>query len=310
MASNTNDSSEVSVTQIFEFSSHFIENIHTRLNGHLLLSSLSSGDLFTLDPTSPSPSAKSLVNCPGSTGLSGIATIGPNLYTVSGGVHGYFKFDDMKVYVISLPSDSDSGVLLDTISVPNATGLNGMAALPKAQGVVLTADSHGSCIYRINTTTRVVDIAIEDPLLGHGPSFKIGINGLKVVDDYLYFTNSGQGFFARVKINEDGSKAGDIEIVARIPGAEPAMGHAYDDFTLDAAGNAYVSLHGNEIVKITPDGVQTTLAGGGDSTVFKNPTSATTALDGKSIYVGTAGMTVDPATGEITSNGQVIHVFI
>ena len=216
--SNTNKTPSPAITQIFEFTSHFIENIHLRPNAHLLLSSLSSGDLFTLNPTSTSPTAKPVVTCPGSTGLSGIATIGPDLFAVSGGIHSHFRFDDMAVYVISLPSNSDFGVLLDSISVPGVTGLNGMAALPAMPRVVLCADSHDSCIYRINTLTRVVDIAFSDPLLGHGPTFKVGINGLKIFNGYAYFTNSGQGTFARVKINDDGTKAGEVEIIARLGG--------------------------------------------------------------------------------------------
>lgn len=307
--SDTNETPKTSITQIFEFTSHFIENIHLRPNGRLLLSSLNSGDLFTIDPTAPSPSAKALVNCPGSTGLSGIATIGPDLFAVSGGIHGSFRFDNMQVYVVPVPGDSDSKVLLDSISVPGATGLNGIAALPAMPRVVLSADSHDSCLHRINTLTRVVDIAFADPLLGHGPTFEVGINGLKISNGYVYFTNSGQGTFARVKINDNGSKAGDVEIVARLAG-EPRIGHAFDDFTLDFDGNAYVTLHNNEIVKITPDGTQTTFAGGNDSTVFRNPTSAATSLDGKSIYVGTAGATAGKTPGEMVFNGQVIQLSI
>jgi hypothetical protein len=308
--SGANETPKPSITQIFEFTSHFIENIHLRPNGRLLLSSLSSGDLFTIDPTLPSPSAKAVVNCLGSTGLSGIATIGPDLFAVSGGIHGSFRFDNMQVYVVSVPGDSDSGILLDSISVPGATGLNGMAALPAMPRVVLSADSHDSCIYRINTLTRVVDVAFADPLLGHGPTFKVGINGLKIFNGYVYFTNSGQGTFARVKINDDGSKAGDVEIVASVTGEPAGMGHAFDDFTLDFDGNAYVTLHNNEIVKITPDGTQVTFAGGGDSTVFRNPTSAATAQDGNSIYVATAGRTTGKTPGEMVFNGQVIQLSI
>ena len=308
-SADVNETANVSITQIFEFTSHFIENIHLRSNGRLLLSSLSSGDLFTIDPAAPSPPAKAVVNCPGSTGLSGIATIGPDLFAVSGGVHGSFRFDNMQVYVVSVPGDSDSGVLLDSISVPDTYGLNGMAALPAMSRVVLSADSHGSCIYRINTLTRIVDVAFADPLLGHGPTFKVGINGLKIFNGYMYFTNSGQGTFARVKINDDGSKAGDIEIVANLPGV-PGLGHAYDDFTLDSDGNAYVTLHPNEIVKITQDGMQTTFAGGNNSTIFKGPTSAATSQDGKSIYVATAGTTAGKTPGEWVFNGQVIQLSI
>jgi hypothetical protein len=216
----------------------------------------------------------------------------------------------MQVYVVSVPGDSESGILLDSISVPGATGLNGMAALPAMPRVVLSADSHGSCIHRINTLTRLVDVAFADPLLSYGPNFKVGINGLKIFNGYVYFTNSGEGTFAQVNINDDGSKAGDVEIIARLTGEPPGMGHAFDDFTLDSDGNAYVTLHNNEIVKITPDGTQTTFAGGNDSTVFKNPTSAATSQDGKSIYVATAGATAGKTPGEMVFNGQVIQLSI
>jgi hypothetical protein len=185
-----------------------------------------------------------------------------------------------------------------------------MAALPAIPRVVLSADSHGSCIYRINTLTRVVGVVFTDPLLGYGPNFKVGINGLKIFNGYVYFTNSGEGTFAQVKINDDGSKAGDVEIIARLTGEPPGMGHAFDDFTLDSDGNAYVTLHNNEIVKITPDGTQTTFAGGNDSTVFKNPTSAATSQDRKSIYAATAGATAGKTPGEMMFNGQVIQLSI
>jgi hypothetical protein len=214
------------------------------------------------------------------------------------------------VYVLSVPGESDSGILLDSISAPGATGLNGMAALPAMPRVVLSVDSHDSCIYRINTLTHVVDVAFADSPFGHGPTFKVGINGLKIFNRYVYFTNSGQGTFARVKINDDGSKTGDIEIVARLTREPPRMGHAFDDFTLDFAGNAYATLNNNEIVKITPDGTQTTFAGGNDSTVFRNPTSAATSQDGKSIYVSTAGATAGRTPGEMVFNSQIIQLSI
>ena len=112
-----------------------------------------------------------------------------------------------------------------------------------------------------------------------------------------------------MKINDDGSKAGDVQIVVRLAG-EPRIGHAFDDFTVDFEGNAYVTLHNNEIVKITPDGTQTTFAGGGDSAVFRNPTSAATSQDGKSIYIATTGATAGKAPGEMVFNGQVIRLSI
>lgn len=294
--------------QIFEFTSHFIENIHLRPNGRLLLSSLSSSDLFTIDPAQ-SPSAKSVSQPARQHRPVRHSDYWADLLAVSGGVHSYFRFDNMHVYVVSVSGDSDSGILLDTISVPDAHGLNGMASLPAMPHVAMSADSLSGCVYRINTLTRVVDVAFADPLLGPGPTFKVRINDLKIFNGYVYFTNSGQGTFARVKINDDGSKAGDIEIVARLAGI-PDVRHAYDDFTLDSDGNAYVTLYTNEIVKITQDGMQTTFAGGNSSMVFRGPTSAAISGDGKSIYVATAGTAAGKTPNERVFNGQVIQIWI
>lgn len=295
-------------TQIFEFAGHFIENIHVQPNGRLLLTSLNSGFIFTLDPNSAAPIAKKAVDCPGSTGLSGIATVGPNRYAVSGGIHGSFRFDNMSVYVVEIDEDGE-GVLLDRIRICDTIGLNGMASIPVAPHIVLSADSHGGCIYRINTQTREVDIPISDELLGAGPTFKLGINGIKIYGEYIYFTNSGQGTFCRVKIDNDGNKTGEIEIIARLKGEPAGLGHAYDDFTFDDGGNAYIATHLNELVKITKDGVQSTFAGGGnDKNTFRAPTSAATARDGKSIYVATGGMVPGETESGWVFNGQIIKV--
>jgi len=108
-----------------------------------------------------------------------------------------------------------------------------------------------------------------------------------------------------VKIDDDSSKPGDVEMVARLEG-DVSTTHAYDDFTFDYSRNAYLALHSYAVVKITPDGTQTTFARGGNSTVFKEPTSAALLGDGKSIYISTGGTTIDSTV----YGGQVIKVAI
>lgn len=295
--------------QVFEFESLFIENIHVRPNGRLLLSSVQTGVLFTLDPTARNPSAKPVVDLTNTSvsGLTGMATVGHDLFAVSGGIHTDYAFLDnsMKVSVVHIPGPQDFGQIVKTISVPGVEMLNGMAALPSNPGIVLSADSIIGRIVRVNTLTGKFDIAFEDPLLGYGNgSVPLGANGLKIRGNHLYFTNSGQGFFARVPIDEAGNKAGDVEIIAWLSGVVD-MNNAYDDFDFDEAGNAYVAVHSYSVNKITPQGVQTRFAGGTDSSSpFKEPTSVALALDGKSIYVSTGGTIVD----DTVYGGQVIKV--
>lgn len=298
---------EAPTQQIFEFPDNtFIENIHLRPNGHLLLSTLSSDMLLTFDPASAKPSPKAVANLTGCTGLTGMATVGLNTFAVSCGVHAKFSFDNntMRVFVVQIPDNSDSGVVLENISVPGTEVLNGMASLPFKPYIVLSPDSIGGRIFRVNTVTREVDVAFEDPLLGYGNDtvVAVGANGLKIFNDYLYFTNSGLGFFARVKIDRDGNRSGDIEIIARL---SVSATQAYDDFAFDYYGNAYVALHSYAVVKITPDGTQTIFAGGTDSSsLIKQPTSAAMSLDGKSIFVSTGGTTINGTV----YGGQVIRI--
>ena len=128
-----------------------------------------------------------------------MATIDANagLFAISGGVQFNFVQGSMAVYVVSVPSNSNTGSVRSRISV-NGT-LNGMAALPLHPYIILTADSIGGQIFRVNTRTGAVDVPIADPALGSGGNTNIPleINSLKIYNGYVYFTHSGRGTFVR-----------------------------------------------------------------------------------------------------------------
>ncbi|CAG8984082.1 hypothetical protein HYALB_00003024 [Hymenoscyphus albidus] len=294
------------VEEIYAFpQATFIENIHVRSNGSLLLSTLNTGKLYSLDPNAAKPAPVVVAILPGSTGLTGIATIEPNLYAISGGLHSEFIFanDSMAIYVVSLPptiastnpnaGNDQVAIIVDQIPVNKTLMMNGLTSLPQKPHILLSADSIGGRILRINTQTRAVDVSFSDAALGPGgpTTVPLGANGLHTSSsgDYLYFSNSGQGTFARVKINAEGDKEGPIEIIARLAG-EISLLNAYDDFALDAAGNAYVSVHSTSLQKITPAGVQTTVA-----TQLKDPTAAAMSGHGEYVYISTGGGIIDGA---------------
>lgn len=298
------------ISQVYNFPTEFVENLHTLPNGHLLLSTMASSLLYTLDPKEANPQAKSVTDFgSNTTALTGIAPLDDNLYAVSGGLHTSFAFKrgSMNLYIVSL----DKGTIVDSIPVPDTATMNGLASVPRNPHILLSADSIDGRILAINTRTRQVSVAFEDALLGPSDSSArngssgirmppIGINGLRTRGDFLYFTNSNQGTFVRVRIDEVGRKAGDFEILAR----SPAPNQIYDDFTFDLDGNAYVAVHSSSVVKITPQGVQTTIAGGEGDPMLKEPTSVALANDGKSIYVVTGGnFRSNPREG-----GQVIQI--
>lgn len=283
-----------------------IENILTRPNGHLLLTTLNSGDLYTIDPFVKSPQPQVVATLPGATGLCGLAIVDAraNIYAVGGGEHISFGFTPGTVatWIVQI-AENDKGVVLARIPV-HAT-LGGMASIPAKPHIVLGFDAKGGRVMRINTQTRHVDVAFEDPSMAPSPIFPVGVNGARIRDDFIYFTNSGQGTFARVPIDHDGNKIGNVEVIATLPHPPARVDNAYDDFTFDHPGNAYVSLHSSSYVKITPKGDQTVfLNESGYSPGLIEPTSAALSLDGKILYLCTAGTTV----GTTVYGGQLFKV--
>lgn len=300
---NTRTSCGAPATQILQYSDDtFIENLFVLPNGNLLFTTFSSGDLLTVDPRSFRPTPKKVVSLPGSTGLTGIASLGNGLYAVTGGVHTGFGFQPgtLQLYVIYLATST----VLFNIPYKDTSTLNGIAVLPNRPSIVLSADSVGGRILRIDTLTRKTSVAFADPALAStNPSFPFGVNGLKIRGNYLYFSNSGEGTFGRVRIGSDGSKIGNIEIISTLP--TPATGtFAYDDFAFDNKGNTYVALHSSWVNKITPSGSQSTFIGCAPCGVLKDPTSVALANDGKSIYISTGGT---PGCSGI-SGGQILNV--
>ncbi|KAI1845395.1 hypothetical protein JX265_005256 [Neoarthrinium moseri] len=153
------------------------------------------GGVLILDLEKPESGVQTVVSLKGSTGQTGIAPLGGGLHAVSG------------------------GTVLDEIPVPKTQMLNGMAVIRRKPHIVLSADSIGGRIWRINTQTRAVDVVVADDELGLDSNpvnfIPLGANGLGIIDDFLCFINSARGTFARFKVDKSGNKIGDIEIIVQ-----------------------------------------------------------------------------------------------
>ncbi|KAG9235752.1 hypothetical protein BJ875DRAFT_373602 [Amylocarpus encephaloides] len=297
------------VRQLYQFPDLTgIENIYVRPNGRLLFSTFETGNLYGLNPAASVPTPIVVAQMTGSSGLTGIVDIGSNKYAVAAGIHSPFNFTEMAIYVVWIPPNRNTGVVLNRIPVPAV--INGLVALPLRPWVILGADSNTGKIWRINTRTRAIDVAISNPtFLGAGnPALPLGVNGIKIYNGYLYFTNSGLGTFGRVKVDPRGNKIGNFKIITNLPGGGlGTFTKAYDDFDIDHRGNAYVSLHSASFQKITPAGVQTLWIGsaGAYTTVFE-PTSAALSCDGSTVYLATGGI----AVGTTVHGGQILETRI
>ncbi|KAH7320281.1 hypothetical protein B0I35DRAFT_408961 [Stachybotrys elegans] len=300
-----------SASLIFNFTdSTFIENLQVLPDGRILFTTLDTGILRVIDPRGRDPSPRPLVSLPSTTGLSGIARLSEDIYAVTGGVHTLFAFEpgSMRVFIV----DVSSGRIRDIIGVPKTAMMNGLVALPNCRTTLLSADSLTGSILRIDLSTRRVDVAFSDPLLNStSAEVPLGVNGLRIRGQYLYFTNSGAGTFGRVPIDDRGNMAGKVEIVAQLSG-RVSFTNAYDDFDFDRQGNAYLALHSTTVSQVSPSGKQVTFAGcAGDDVcdpafIFREPTSVALDNDGKSLYVSTGGNTGMGCSQNL--GGQLIRV--
>jgi sugar lactone lactonase YvrE len=188
--------------------------------------------------------------------------------------------------------------------IPQAQFLNGMITLD-GNGNVLIADSAPGVVWRLDTRSGESQVVIDDPLMkapAGGPA--VGINGINMFNNVLYFTNSFGFTFNRVPINSDGTACGAAQTVAQC--------EVCDDFTFDQDGNAFVAQNpGNILRKITPDGVSTVLVGNLNSTELAGPSSVRFGRqgEGKSVlYITTCGGLVGPVNGTFVEGGKVVSI--
>ena len=189
--------------------------------------------------------------------------------------------------------------------IPEGVFLNGMTALD-GDGNVLIADSGKGVVWRLDTNSGDYKIAIDDPLMkpAAGARVAIGINGIKIRNGTLYFTNTFQFTFNRVSINSNGTAAGAAEVVVQ--------NGMCDDFAFDRAGNAWVALEAdNTLQKITPEGAMTAVVGNKYSTELVGPTAmqfGRTPQDESILYITTNGGLAAPVNGTYIEGGKVAAV--
>ncbi|RFN48748.1 hypothetical protein FIE12Z_7003 [Fusarium flagelliforme] len=288
------------VREIVEIPGVWIENTAIRSNGNLLLNTIGDGKLYSLNVSQSPPKPQVIAHFKNVNGLFGIAEVGKDIFAITGGDYGAkFQNNTMSLSLVRFVGNETS--IRSVFENSKYGPVNGITALPKHKHIILGADSVRGEILRIDTTTGHINVAIKHEQLGpiqNGP-FGLGVNGIKVLGDYLYFTNSARQSFGRVKIDKLGNPIGNIQVISQ---EQSGKGPAYapDDFVLDRYGNAYVAFWDGSLVKITSSGERTVLV---DDGLLAGATSATLSKDQKSLYVSTAGQGIDKVSG-----GQVFEV--
>jgi len=95
---------------------------------------------------------------------------------------------------------------------------DGVVALSEP-GVVLIADAGKGLVWKLDANTDQYTIVIEDDIfISNNPHIPLGVDGVHIVNEYLYFTNLGDNILGRVSIDTAGNATDEIEIVAVIEG--------------------------------------------------------------------------------------------
>lgn len=197
-----------SVKQIWNFTTYIdIENSILRSNGHLLFTTLTNPQLYTIDPNADEPKAEVVAWMPGGvTALTGIAEVADDKFAVTGGIRGTFNYTEETIFTVDFSvatEENPNATVIETVAkLPDAIMLNGMAALPSNPSILVLADSRVGCLWRVDVETGAVSKAVEsyymEPI--DNSTTPIGIDGLKISADssYAYFTNVDLVILARV----------------------------------------------------------------------------------------------------------------
>lgn len=297
----------------------WLENLAIRRNGKILTTTLSSGEIFQVDNYGVEP-IRLVYSFGDSTGCTGITHLGRDVFYVIAGTfnistlsavggswsvfrvdvhHHHHHVKKPKPAKVSLVANFSDSILL-----------NGITVLNKYKKWLLVSDSGAGVVYRLEADTGKVVKVLEDPLMKPDNSSGIGVNGIKIKTNQLYFTNTNKNIFARIIIEADGSSKESATVVADID--------TPDDFTFNAAHHADVAQNGvDRLGRVIGSSVDT-LAGspsnGMKSELF-GPTAVQfgkvkpylTAVKGDCMkaYISTNGGLSQYVTGNVTRGGTI-----
>ncbi|KAG5988299.1 hypothetical protein E4U54_004698 [Claviceps lovelessii] len=279
----------------------WIENLAVRSNGNLLLTTLTpNASVYeVVNPASANPSTELRFTTASVDSFFGISELSTDQFAILGGNHTPTAGTpgQWAVWTGNFAGGSTLAPAQPqqfTAKVPDAVLLNGASAVPGNPDVVLAADSSKGAVFRVNVRTKKVDVTQDLPEMkpSSGTTYSIGINGLRVRGNYLYFTNSATHTLYRIMVNPaDGSTASG----AKVETVQVLDASFADDFDFGPAGGstAWVATNfDNSIIAVAPGGEARVAAGGTDSPVIPSDTSCRfgrTAADANVLYVTTAG---------------------
>lgn len=289
----------VNIVHTFAFPS-WCENLAVQANGKLLVSRLDTPEVIQVDPTGAlapitvvSWDPSKYKGCLGiSETIAGVfyvitsAFVDDNFVKTSG-VNSIWEIDMNDFFVTSTGVVTSNATVTKVTDIEEADFLNGMTTLDARH--ILVGDIYNGWVYKVNTDRGDYKIAINDPRMkiGPNPSTNLGVNGLKIRNSYLYWTNTAAGSLNRIRINLKAEPLGASEqVAANVPKA--------DDFVFKSDGTAFIAQNQQDELSVLLAGKKsaTVAAGSNISTTLAGVTAGKFGRlrsDANKLYLTTSG---------------------
>jgi hypothetical protein len=301
---------ELQASLVYQFQDPhaWAENLAIRSDGNILVTRVDVPELWFIDSTTKIGTL--VYSFPGVTSLTGITKVGQDSFAVAGLVldreTAVATPGSNKIWKVK--SKGNQTTVGNSISVTNATFLNGITTFDSKREIILMADSTAGEIYQLNLQTKQYSIAITDQTMKPAGAFPIGINGVKVLENYVYYTSSTRQLFCRVPVDKNVHPTGNVQIVANL------TGYFLDDFAISQDETAYIATHANDVIlEVQRNGNFQVVAGSNTSLEVAGATAVQFGQgnDGcLNLYVTTDGGQVAPVNGTITEPGKIVSLKI
>lgn len=290
----------------------FVENLAVRRNGQILVTLGTAPELYQVDPLQLH--APILIHTfSNATDLTGIVEVDPDVFYVAAGkfniktlqsVPGSYSIYKVDMNAFS-PSPHITAAITKVADFPDSVFLNGLTLLDPEASLILIADSGAGTVLRLHVRTGEIRKVLEDPLMKPSSIPAAGVNGIKIRDGVLFWTNTNAETFNRIPIHPDGTATG--------AGSTVASGIAGDDFVFNKRGDAFIAQNGRiDLVLLeSKRGNEMIIAGSPDSTSLAGPSACQfgrTLFDKDSLYVTTDGGIAQYITGNFTIGGMVSRI--
>ncbi|KAJ5827871.1 hypothetical protein N7447_004634 [Penicillium robsamsonii] len=292
-----NEQPNVKVETLFQFPNNgsWIGNMVLRPDGNLLVTRMDTPEVWLVDTTSGKASLA--YSFPSVTSTFGISEIEDDVFAVvvgnfsiktyqpGAGSFSVQKLDFTKIGAGGNKRALEQPTASEIIAIPEAQALNGMATFSRGSNLVLIADSPKGVVWKVDTKTGDYSVALNDTTMApaKGQALPLGVNAVTILGDYVYYTSTTRMLYCRVKVDKDAKAIGDFEVIA--------SGFLPDNVEMTKDGTAYIPTDPqNSVVRITPSGQISLVAGGQVSTEMPGPSSVRLSEDRKILYVGTTGV--------------------